>query len=137
MLSSINTLWILAPAFLIITVILLINRRRINQDPHIVKRSFRLLKLYLISIGSFTAITWLVVSSFPAILTTFGYPDTVESIQTTEQILDYLQQYNRALTTTMNAFSLFLFAFTVWLLSSIYEFAKTITHALIEKQSRL
>jgi hypothetical protein len=92
-----------------------------------------LFKLNLILIGAFTGIAWLLSFGLTPSLSTFGYPETIEDIQNPEQILNYLQQYNRALVTNLLVFNWFIVTFSVWFLSSLYGFARTITNALLAR----
>jgi hypothetical protein len=133
MLNSLNITFILLPILPIFTVLLLIYRRRINRESNLIKRGFRLFKLNLILIGAFTGIAWLLSFGLTPSLSTFGYPETIEDIQNPEQILNYLQQYNRALVTNLLVFNWFIVTFSVWFLSSLYGFARTITNALLAR----
>ncbi|MBE9103293.1 hypothetical protein [Vacuolonema iberomarrocanum] len=136
MLNVINAGWILLPAILVFTGILLFNRWRINQETHLIKRAFRLLRLYFVLFAAFIGITWLLVSVMTVPLSTFGYPDGIENIQSPEQLLSYLQGYNRALVLNIQAFSWFIFVFAVWFLFAMYEFSRTVANALLENQYR-
>jgi len=133
MLNPTTVIWVLLPILLVFTVLLLIYRRRLDREPNLLKRGFRLFRLNLILLGLFTAIAGLFVFPLAPPLSTFGYPETVADIQDAEQLLRYLQQYNRALVTNLHAFSWFLYIFAFWFLSSIYGFAKVITDALLAR----
>ena len=62
-----------------------------------------------------------------------GYPTAPEDVQTAEQILTYLQQYNRAIVTNTHVLLWLFCSLTVWFLTTLYTFAKAIVHALLVK----
>ncbi|MEO0408447.1 MAG: hypothetical protein AAF289_13950 [Cyanobacteria bacterium P01_A01_bin.135] len=121
---------------LICVVILLIYRRRIDREPNLLKRGFYLFRLNLILLGVFTGFIALLVFPLSPSLGSFGYPDTAEDVQSAEQILEYLQLYNQALVTSLNALTWFFYLFAIWFLTALYSFAVLIKDALLARPTR-
>lgn len=129
--------WVILPAMFIIVTVLLFLRARINKDPNPLNKAFRLLKLNIIALVAFLAVLWLFVLPQTSILSTFGYPKSVEDIQSPKLLLEYLQAYNRALVRTTSVLYWFIFTFAAWFLSAVYTFAKAITEAMSERNKNL
>lgn len=132
--SSFDTLipLIIFPVILIIFVTVLLRlRRQIEREPNLVKRGLKLLKLNLTLLAIFTGIDCMAIFVLIGPLNSFYYPRALEDVQTTEQVLGYLQQYNRAIATTAYALFWFLCTFAIWFLTSLYAFAQVISDALL------
>lgn len=78
------------------------------------------------SIGSLAVMLLLLRFSLPdtSSLSTFGYPESVEEIQSTKLLLKYLQDYNKALVQTVSVLHWFLFIFVVWFLTTLFLFVR-------------
>ena len=131
--SRLNTLnpVLLVPVILIGLVgILLLSRRRFSQEANVIKQELQWLQLNLILLSVFIVTAGTTVFFLNRNLDTFGYPATVDDIQTPAQVLEYLQQYNRAIATNTYALIWFLYAFVLWFLTSLYAFAQVIATGL-------
>lgn len=73
-------------------------------------KAISFLKMNLIALGLLSLVLWLMLPSTPS-LSTFGYPETIDQIQSNEQILDYLQRYNKAIVRTTEVVYWFIFIF--------------------------
>ncbi len=76
------------------------------------------------SIVSLAVMLLLLLFSLPntSSLSTFGYPESVEEIQSPKLLLELLQDYNKALVQTVNVLHWFLFIFVVWFLTTLFVF---------------
>jgi hypothetical protein len=117
----------------VIVTIMLVCRSRINKDPDPLNKAFRSFKLILLAFAAFLVVLWLFVLPNIAVLSAFGYPKSVEDIQTLKLLLDYLQRYNRALVRTATVLYWFMFTFGIWFLSALYIFAKAVKEAMAER----
>jgi heme/copper-type cytochrome/quinol oxidase subunit 2 len=129
--------WVILPAMFIIVLVVLFFRARINKDPNPLNKAFRLLKLNIIALVAFLAVLWLFALPQTSILSTSGYPKSVEDIQSPKLLLEYLQAYNRAVVRTTSVLYWFIFTFAAWFLSAVYTFAKAITEAMAERNKNL
>src|SRR5438552_3612064 len=73
--------------------------------------------------GAFLVLLWFLLPATP-VLSTFGFPKTVEDIHSAERLLDYLQRYNRALVRTTEVLHWFIFVFVWWFLAALYSLTK-------------
>ena len=113
--------------------VLIVQHRRPGQISTSLKRSLQLFKINLMLLAICIAIAAITAQVLTAPLDSFGYPDGPADVQTAEQILDYLQQYNRAITTNTYALLWFLYAFTVWFLTTLYGFARALVQTLLAR----
>ena len=125
--------WVLPPGLLIGIALLLVHRRRINREPNLIKRGFLLFRLNLLSFGIYAVFLGLLLFPLSLLLSRSGYPDNVESIQSAEQLREYLHIYNQALVTALNVLTFFFYFFGIWLLSAIYAFARLVKDALLAR----
>ncbi|MDZ7806266.1 MAG: hypothetical protein U5K71_04030 [Gracilimonas sp.] len=82
------------------------------------------LKINIFMVGFLSVVLWFLLPSTPS-MQSFGYPKTVSDIQTSEQVLNYLQEYNQAIVRTTNVVYWFIFIFVWGFLSSLYTVIKT------------
>ncbi len=82
-----------------------------------------LLKVSTIAVGLLSILLWFMLPS-TSILSSFGFPETVKEIQSNEQLLNYLQEYNQAIVRTTRVAYWFMFIFVWWFLASVYAVAK-------------
>jgi len=83
-----------------------------------------LLKINILAFGFLLVVLWLMLPITPS-LSTFGFPDTVSDIDSNEQLLLYLQEYNQAVVRTTQVLYWFIFIFVWGLLATLYSFLKT------------
>ncbi|MFD2533337.1 hypothetical protein [Gracilimonas halophila] len=82
------------------------------------------LKINIFMVGFLSVVLWFMLPSTPS-LQSFGFPETVNDVQTSEQVLSYLQEYNRAIVRTTDVVYWFIFIFVWGFLSSLYTVIKT------------
>ena len=121
-----NIDYVLGSAMVVIVVASLIIRFRIRRQPTELHKAISLLKLGSVSTGAFLLVLWLLLPCIP-VLSTFGYPRTVDEIQSAKQLLHYLQDYNKALVRTATVVHWFVFVFIWWFLTTIYSLSKALT----------
>lgn len=135
-LNVFNPIFILPIVLIKAVVIMLFFRRQMNQEPNLIKRGLHWFKLNLILLSIFIVIAGTISFLLNRTLDSVGYPANVSDLQTTEQILAYLQRYNRAITTNTYALIWFLYAFVIWFLTSLYAFAQVFTETLLRQSSK-
>ena len=115
---------------------LIFHRRRNDYHGISLRRSLWRFKVNLILLAVCITIAAATLYILTAALNDYGYPNVPEDVQTAEQILNYLQQYNRAIMTNTYALLWFFYALTVWFLTTLYSFAKAMVQALfVQSQS--
>jgi len=114
---------ILGPALIVIVVTVLILRARISRQSDEAQKAIATFKLMTVATGAFLVLLWFLLPATP-VLSTFGFPKTVEDIHSAERLLDYLQRYNRALVRTTEVLHWFIFVFVWWFLAALYSLTK-------------
>ncbi len=131
--SSIFPFFISLVVFIIpvATLLVLVYRFRSNRGYPSLKHSLQHLKISLTLLGIGIGIAAVIARMLTADLNSFGYPDVPADVQTAEQILDYLQRYNRSIVTNTYALLWFFYAFAVWFLTTLYAFARAVVKAIL------
>jgi hypothetical protein len=128
---------ILVPALIVIVVAALIVRARISCQPTELHKAIAQLRLVTIATGVLLLLLWFLLPQTP-VLSTFGFPHSVEDIQSPKRLLQYLQDYNRALVRTTSVVHWFIFVFVWWFLTAIYSLSRALSnmpHAQSDKSS--
>ena len=81
------------------------------------------LRINIFMVGFLSIVLWFLLPSTPS-LQSFGFPQTVSDVQTSEQVLNYLQEYNQAIVRTTDVVYWFIFIFVWGFLSSLYSVIK-------------
>ncbi len=81
-----------------------------------------------ISASIFLVVLWFALPSTPS-LATFGYPKDVARISRPEDLLEFLQWYNRAIVRTTEVVFWFIFVFFGWVLASQRQLLKAMGEA--------
>ncbi len=115
---------VLLPVIIFWVFVSVLSRKFMWKSTDVRTRALRLLRLEMIMLGVFMAILWLSLPFVPG-LYSFGYPDSVRQIERPEEILHYLQEYNRAIVRTTQVLLLTLISFIV-LLGSFYRYFKVV-----------
>lgn len=119
--------YILGPALIVIVIASLIIRARISRQPSELLKAIAQLRLVTIATGVFLLLLWFLLPQTP-VLSTFGFPQSVEDIQSAKHLLQYLQDYNRALVRTTSVLHWFIFVFVWWFLTAIYSLSKALSN---------
>ena len=122
---------LLSVFFVALIGILVAQRRWQHRGSPSLKGSLRRFKVSLALLAIYLGIAAVTVQTLTTGLNSFGYPDVLADVQTTEQILDYLQRYNRAIMTNTYALLWFFYAFVVWFLTTLYAFAQAVVKAIL------
>jgi amino acid transporter len=85
-----------------------------------------------LGLGAVVLCLWFLLPMTPT-LSTFGYPEKIEQIDSPEETLRYLQGMNRALVRTIDVLHLFLFLFIWIFLAAIYGLSKLIAKEMDRK----
>lgn len=87
-------------------------------------KAISMLKINIFGVAFLSMVLWFMLPIMPT-LSTFGLPETINEIQSNDQLLDYLQEYNRAIVRTTEVVYWFIFIFVWGFLSSLYSIIRT------------
>ncbi|MEO1589761.1 MAG: hypothetical protein AAFU71_00575 [Cyanobacteria bacterium J06632_22] len=118
---------------MILITILIVYQKRRTQDTPSIRRSLRYFKINLILLAVCVVIAAATTYGFTATLTDSAYPKAPEDVQTAEQVLNYLQQYNQAIRTNTYAMLWLFYGLTAWFLTTLYGFAKAVVRAIVTR----
>ncbi len=98
----------------------------ITQEKNPAKKAAKALQFSIVSLA---VMLLLLQFSLPntGVLSTFGYPEYAEEIQSPKLLLKFLQDYNKALVQTVSALYWFLFIFVVWFLTTLFVFVRALS----------
>ena len=113
MFKNIDILYIIGPAIIIATILLLVLKNR-NKRKNISKRKKALTNIYTSTtiFGGLLLILWLLLPT-TASLQSFGYPENLNDIDSNAKMLELFQHYNLAIVRTTDVLHWFLFLF-IW-----------------------
>lgn len=120
------TLGVILIAVLAVVIANLVTRYRLRHEQDSLKKTLKLFRVHLVCMGAFCIVLWFLLPMTP-VLSTFGYPKTARDIQSTESLLRYLQDYNRALVRTTQVLHWFIFVFGWWFIAMLFELSKTLS----------
>lgn len=95
--------------------------KRDTGDP--LRDKLKDLEIMLIGFGVIVFIAVLALPSTPS-LSTFGYPETVEDINSQKKMLRLFQEYNKAIVRTIDVMHWMLFIAAIWLTGTLYKLIK-------------
>jgi hypothetical protein len=126
---------ILMPIIAVLVASVLFLRWRIHKrglNP--IDRAFKTFQMMGIAFGVYIATLWFALPMTP-VLSTFGRPWELNSL---DEVLKYLQEYNDAIVRTTEVVHAFLFLFLFWFLLGILEFFKVIRGELsVQTEARV
>lgn len=102
-----------------------------KDDP---KKAIFRLKIATLGTGICALVLAFNLPSTPS-LATFGYPDTIEQIQSQERLLSLLQDYNEAIVGTTRTLYFFLFIFIFWCLVAFLNFSNALSTLNLKKST--
>jgi hypothetical protein len=97
--------------------------KRDTGDP--VRDKLKDVQIMLIGFGAVLMVLWFSLPITPS-LSTFGYPDTVDQVDTPKEVLKYLQEYNKAIVKTTEVIHWLLFIFTFWFITAFHGLIKAL-----------
>ena len=117
-------LFLIPLIFLIILIATLLAYRFSNKPEVIsIRRSLQRFKISLICLAICLGIAAVAIQILMRNLNSLGYSGISEDMQTAEQIIDYLQQQQRAIAINTYALLWFFYVFVVWFLTTLYAFS--------------
>jgi hypothetical protein len=125
---------ILFPAILVMIVISLAFRLYARRLVDPLRRAWVQFRLDTIVVGAMLLLLWFCLP-ITATLSTSGYPAGIEAVTQPQQLLNTLQEYNRALVRTTEVVYWLLFFFVWWFLTSLYAFSQAVAAAAGKKNS--
>ena len=105
--------------------------RRNKGETDLIKKIVCHLKGMSMSVGIICMALWFSLPATP-VLRSFGYPQDISAVDSSKELLYYLQEYNRAIVKTTEVVMWFIFVFTFFVLVTFFQIAKT----LDEKQGQ-
>ncbi|MHA3788765.1 hypothetical protein ACX0HA_11180 [Flavobacterium hauense] len=121
LLDNVNLVFILGPFIVGSVVYIKIARHKIG---HPLRDSIKNLQIMLLAAGAMFAVMYILLPSTPS-LSTFGYPETVEDINSQEKILKILQGQNKAIVRTTETVQWMLFILTFWIIAALAPVLKS------------
>ena len=119
-LNDISLTWIVLPFFI---GGILYPRVVKHKTGNVVRDQVKNLQIMITMTGVIMVVLWLSLPSTPS-LSTFGYPDSIENINSQEKLLNLLQDYNRALVRTTEVVHWLIFIGMFWILMSVWQLLK-------------
>jgi len=106
---------------LVLTAIYARFIKRDTGDP--LRDKLKDLEIMLIGFGITIFIAVLALPSTPS-LSTFGYPETLEDINSQKKMLRLFQEYNKAIVRTTDVVHWMLFIAAIWFTGTLYQLIK-------------
>lgn len=116
-LEGIDLSWVLIPFFVGGIFYSKIAKHKIN---HPLRDSVKNLQVMLIMASVIFMVMWFLLPSTPS-LSTFGYPDTIEDINSQGKILRLFQDYNKAIVRTTQVVNGLLFILVFWVVLAVIQ----------------
>jgi hypothetical protein len=122
----------LMPLIVLIILIGTFSAYRFSSEQQTISigQSLKRFRISLICLAIGLGIAAIAIQILMSNLSDLGYSDISEDVQTVEQIINYLQQQQRAI--AINTYSLlwFFYIFVVWFMTTLYVFCQSIAAAL-------
>ena len=115
------------PALIVVVVFVVGYSLWQRKNKNDLEKAVSLLKVNTIAVGVLSILLWFLLPSTPS-LSTFGFPETVKEIQSNEQLLSYLQEYNQAIVRTTRVVHWFIFIFVWGFLAAVYSVIKAFSN---------
>lgn len=122
LLDNVNLAFIIIPFILGGVIYIKITRHKIG---HPLRDSIKNLQIMLLVSGAMFAVMYILLPSTPS-LSTFGYPETIEDINSQEKILRILQGQNKAIVRTTETIQWTLFILTFWIIAAVAPVLKAL-----------
>lgn len=122
LLENVNLVFIIIPFILGSVIYTKIARHKIG---HPLRDGIKNLQIMLLVAGAMFAVMYILLPSTPS-LSTFGYPETVEDINSQEKILKILQGQNKAIVRTTETLQWTLFILTFWIIAAVTPVLKAL-----------
>ncbi|TYP95343.1 hypothetical protein LX73_0643 [Fodinibius salinus] len=98
-----------------------------GQRKNELEQAISLLKVNTFAVGLLAILLWFLLPSTPS-LSSFGFPETVKEIESKEQLLNYLQEYNQAIVRITQVVYWFIFIIVWWFLAAVYSVTKVLNN---------
>src|SRR5262245_5876370 len=121
-----DILYILGPALVLFVGMTIVMRLWYGKAEDPLKNALRLFRFNMIMVGAFCVLLWFLLPMTP-VLSTFGYPKSERDVQATKLLLNYLQDYNKALVRTTSVLYWFIFVFVWWFIASLFDFTRVVS----------
>ena len=131
MFSHIDFIYIFGPVLILVVISGEIYKSKVKPYDNEFEKSIFNLKITLIQMGVLLIVLFLAIPSTPS-LSTFGYPRDINSVNTNEEILSYLQDYNKAIVRTSD-----ILRWTVFLIALLSSFIYKVVKAYTNKTKNL
>lgn len=122
LLENLNLAFIIIPFIIGGVFYTKIARHKIG---HPLRDSIQNLRIMLLVSGAMFVVMYILLPSTPS-LSSFGYPETVEDINSQEKILKLLQGQNKAIVRTTETVQWMLFILAFWILAAVVPVLKAV-----------
>lgn len=118
---------VFGPAIIIVLILIVAFKWWEGKKQDELGKAISLLKISIFTTGFLSVVLCFLLPS-TATLGSFGFPETIEEIQSNEQLLSYLQEYNEAIVRTTKVIYWFIFIFVWGFLTSLYSVIKAFSN---------
>jgi hypothetical protein len=115
--QQLSPLWSVLALAIVLLIGVLLERRAKHRETQPVAMAVALIRTVALAFCAAALVLWFSLPSTP-VLSSFGYPKTLQQITEPARLLELLQEYNRAIVRTTEVLSLFIFLFVFFLVSS-------------------
>lgn len=123
LLENVNLVFIIIPFILGAVIYTKFARHKMG---HPLRDGIKNLQIMLLIAGAMFIVMWILLPQTSS-LSTFGYPETVDDINSQEKILKILQGQNKAIVRTTETVHWMLFILTFWIIVAVYPLIKLAT----------
>jgi hypothetical protein len=133
--EPLSPLWSVVALVVVLLISMVLQRRANRRETRPVARAVASIRMNALA---FCAAALVLLFSLPStpVLSTFGYPKTVQQISEPALMLPLLQEYNRAIVRTTEVLFWFMFMFVFVLVGSTISVISTMTAALADMPSQ-
>ena len=119
MFDGVGFYYIVLSAALVVAIMIVLAKRKIDREVDTLKRALETVRLYVAVTLLLSMLLWCLLPNV-AVLSSFGYPTEVSKIQDPALLLTYLQSYNKAIVRTTQVMQMFLLFFAALFLATLH-----------------
>jgi energy-coupling factor transporter transmembrane protein EcfT len=119
MFDGVGFYYVVLPAVLVVAIMIVLAKRKIDRESDTFKRALETVRLYVAITLLLSMLLWCLLPNV-AVLGSFGYPTEANSLQDPALLLNYLQSYNKAIVRTTQVVQMFLLFFAALFLATLY-----------------
>jgi len=124
--EQLSPLWSVLALVVALLIGVLLQRKASRREARPLAMAAASIRIIAFAFCAAALVLWFSLPSTP-VLSSFGYPKTLQQISEPAQILTLLQEYNRAIVRTTEVLSWFIFLFVFFLVGSTISIIRTMT----------